>query len=135
MSLTTNKIDVHQFISLTGQIIAPQQGKVIDDRAGVDGSEFMLIGKKGRPFQLISQVDCDDYANAHDTLNAYRQLITTGAVQIVQGGVSGDDYGYRVNVLDVVGTPQRIAGAVGYYLSSGRGGFLIAQWTLVGVPT
>ncbi len=108
---------------------------MVDDRYGVDGSEFQLTGKKGQPFTLVSQVDCEDYSDAHATLNAYRQLIEEGSQEVIQGGVSTDDYGYQVNVLHVEGTPQRIANAVGNYLSVGRQGFLIAQWTLIAVPT
>ena len=136
MPYLENKIGIHQFISLDGEIVAPAQVKVVDDRYGVDGSEFILTGKKGQPFTLVSSVDCEDYADAVATLNAYKQLIEEGAVEVVQGGVSSDDFGYAVNVLNVNGRPQVLAGiAVGNSFSSGKQGFLTAQWTLVAVPT
>lgn len=134
MSLLDNKIGIHQFISLSGQIIAPAQQKTIDDRYGVDGSEFQLQGKKGRPFTLVSQVDCESYSDAHATLNAYRQLIEDDAVELVQGGVSSSEYGYKVNVLNVEGQPQPLSGAVGRSFSSAKQGFLTARWDLVAVP-
>ena len=136
MSYLENKIGIHQFISLAGEIVTPAQVKVVDDRYGVDGSEFILTGKKGQPFTLVSQVDCESYSDAVSTLNAYKQLIEEGAVEVIQGGVTSNDYGYAVNVLNVVGQPQAMTGvAVGNAFSSAKQGFLIAQWTLVAVPT
>ncbi len=108
---------------------------MVDDRYGVDGSEFILTGKKGQPFTLISQVDCESYSDAVSTLNAYKQLIEEGAVELIQGDVSSDDYGYQVNVLSVMGQPQALAGSVGSRFSSAGQGFLTAQWTLIAVPT
>lgn len=106
-----------------------------DDRYGVDGSEFILTGKKGQPFTLVSQVDCENYSDAVATLNAYKQLSEEGAVEVIQGGVSSDDFGYAVKVLNVQGQPQALAGSVGSRFSSAGQGFLMAQWTLVAVPT
>jgi hypothetical protein len=104
------------------------------DRQGVESVEIKKVGRKGRPFTLESLVDCEDYADGHYWLTVYQQLIDDDAVEIVQGGVSGDDNGYRVNVLDVTGKVIRLAGSVGYGFSTAGEALLIAQWTLIAVP-
>lgn len=135
MALTTNKIGIHQFICLQGQQQPPAQVKVIDERQGVNGSEFVLTGKKGRPFSLISMVDCDSYEDALNTHIVYQRLIEEDAQEIVQADVSGDSLGYRVVVLNVeLLEARRIAGAAGNLFSDQAGGFLVCRWDLCAVP-
>ncbi len=134
MSLASNSIDVHEFISLKGTILTPAQQKVVDSRPGVDSHEFILQGLKGQPFTLTSEVDCEDYADAKYWLTVYKQLIDGGAVEVIQGGSSGDDLGYRVVVLSVDGTPMALAGSVGQGFSVAGQGYLVAQWNLIAVP-
>jgi hypothetical protein len=136
MALQTNKIGIHQFISLTGLIVPPATVKLVDDRPGVDGSEFVVTGHKGRPFSLISQVDEETYETAHNLLRVYQTAIDEDAVEIIQGGVSMDGLGFRVNVISVeLAEPIRtIRGATGYRYYTTPLAFLICRWDLVSVP-
>lgn len=136
MSLLENKIDVYRLISLQGQMIPPAQTKVTMDRNGVDGSEFIMTGRKGQPFSVISQVDEVSYEECFHTFAAYQRLIDGDAVEVVQGGVSTDDLGYRCVVLGVeLISIVPLAGAVGNFLNPPSQGFLIARWDLMAVPT
>src|SRR5262245_11578976 len=101
MALTENKIGIHQFIALRGEPIPPRQAAVIDDRPGVDGSEKILVGTKGEPFSMISQVDAETYLAGKLAFEEYKLLIDGDAVALVQGGVISDGLGYRVLVLNV----------------------------------
>lgn len=137
MALTENKIDDQDFIALSGTIIAPVQAKMVDDRPGVDGSEFLLAGRKGKPFTLISQVDCESYEDAKAKLEIYQAMIEGDAVNVVQGGVDTESRNFRCVILDVQEVECRtIRGAVGFKLDAlnQSQGFLIARWELVGVP-
>ncbi len=136
MSYLTNKIDVYEFISLQGQMIPPAQTKIILDRPGVNGSEFVLTGTKGRPFSLISQVDDSTRENAIYTFQGYQRLVDGDAIEVIQGGVSSDSLGYRCAVLNVEPIAiMAIAGGVGNVFSDPpHQGFIIARWDLIAVP-
>lgn len=134
MSYLENSIDVWQFVSLQGFQDPPAQTKAVYDRPGVDGSEFLLTGTKGRPFTLISQADAESYQDAIDTFDAYKRLIDGDAVTVVQGGISSDSRGYRCVVMNVEAIDIRaIFGAVGNLLHSPSQGWIIARWDLVAV--
>lgn len=135
MALTTNKIGIFTFVSLQGQMVPPATVKIPYDRPGVDGTEFVLAGRKGRPFVLVSTVDDEDLTAAQNTLSSYQDLIGEDAQEVVKGGVSSSSLGYKCVVLDV----QEVAcgpirGASGYLLSSQAQAYLTAQWTLQAVP-
>lgn len=137
MALTENKIGDHQFTVLNGKLVRPVQAKMVDDRPGVDSSEFILVGKKGKPFTLISQVDVASYDDCQSKLAEYQELIEGDAVSVVKGGVDTESQGYRCVVLDVQEEDCRtIRGAVGLKFDpqNQSQGFLIARWELVGVP-
>lgn len=137
MALKDNSIGTFQFIALIGEPIAPTQRVMLDDRPGVTGTEVTLLARKGRPFQLISQVDAVDYDDANDLYLSYRETIEQDALELTKGGIStlaSDNY--NVKVIDVV--PLRILpirGAVGNKIAStGNQGFCECQWTLIAVP-
>ena len=85
---------------------------MIDDRPGVDGSEKLLAGTKGRPFQLISQVDSESYDAGVQAISDYKLLIAGDAVTLVHGGVSSDGKGYRV-LVNSFNTHRRISYTLG----------------------
>jgi hypothetical protein len=135
MALTTNTIGPFVFIALRGEALPPQQRILADDRPGIDGTEFVQIGKKGEPFVLISQVDAQSYAAAKVFLRTYQEATTWDAQQLVQGGVSSVDLGYKVKVLAV--RPLRmmtIRGATGLRHHPPSQGWIECQWDLVAVP-
>jgi hypothetical protein len=136
MSLLVNSIGSNTFIALTGEVLPPQQTVLIDDRQGLDGSEKILVGKKGQPFSLVSHVDTADYASAWALLSTYQALTAADVQQLIQGGFNYDNYtpAFRVQVLRV--SPLKVlklAAAIGG-LNAGLG-FLIARWDLQAVPS
>lgn len=134
MALHENSIAGFQFISLEGELAPPAHQIVTDDRPGVDGSEHTLVGKKGRPFSLLSRVDVADYAAAKSKFAGYRLLIEFDAVALIQGGVSTTGEGYKVKVLDVIARRMfTIRGATGYRIDATSQGFLEAEWILQAV--
>lgn len=136
MALTTNKIGAFTFIALMGERVPPAQVNAIDSRAGVQGEEFTLLGKKGQPFAVVSQVDADDYNAAWTTFNSYLAACASDAVEMIQGGISTVAEGYKVKVLAV--TPVRIItirGASGNKQAAAPNtGFVEARWDLIAVP-
>jgi hypothetical protein len=135
MSLLENKIGIHTFISLKGYWNPPAQIKQIDDRPGVNGSELILVGKKGEPFTMISQTDAESYEGALSYILDYLALIDGDAVEVVKGGVSCETFGFRCSVLRVREIDCfAIRGAAGNYLSPPSQGFVIAEWTLIAIP-
>jgi len=135
MSLLTNSIGGFEFIGLHGTPIYPAQTKRADDRPGADGTEFIISGKKGRPFNMISQVDAANYAAACYYLLQYQSLIDSAAVEMVQAGVSSSSLGFRVTVIDVqLNRPIfPCTGASGNRLNPPSFAFLEARWDLVAV--
>jgi hypothetical protein len=137
MPLTTNKIGDFEFIALRGEPVIPKQAVAIMDRPGIDGSEKILLGKKGVPFALVSQVDQASYQAAKETLLEYQDLIAEDSVALVQAGVDSEQLGYRVQVLNVNEAPggcRPIRGAVGNALNQPSEAFLEAIWELIAVP-
>src|SRR5687768_8011579 len=135
MALSDNKIGDHRFVSLDGEPIPPMQIAVLDDRNGVDGSEKILVGTKGTPFSLVSQVDAEDYATGKGYIDQYKALIDGDAVTLVQGGVDHDGRGFRVLVLRVEPLDVRpIKGASGNKINPPSEGWVITRWDLVAVP-
>ena len=135
MALSENKIGTIPFIALRGATKPPGPKAVVDDRPGVDGSEKVLVGTKGEPFALVSEVDAESYAAAKAAIKDYQQLIDGDALTLVQGGVSSEGLGYRVLVIDVQEIDcMTIRTPVGNKLNQPSLGFVRAQWTLVGVP-
>lgn len=133
MALPTNKIGDFYFLALNGVIVPPAEVLSLDERPGVDGTEFTKEGVKGRPFQLLSYVDADDYAAARALAVNYLTMIQTDPVEIVQGGVSTLDGAYRVKVLNVQAEARAIGGGVGSVNPNARG-LVQALWDLISVP-
>jgi hypothetical protein len=135
MALTENKIGEHAFIALRGEPIPPMQTTMIDDRPGVDGSETLLTGFKGRPFSMVSQADAESYAEAKQLVSDYALLIEGDAVTLVHGGVTSDSLGYRVLILNVEPISVRtIRGGVGNLISQAAEAFVECRWDLLAVP-
>mgnify|MGYP000995828325 FL=1 len=107
----------------------------MDERAGVDGTELTRIGTRGKPFQLVSQVDQADVDSCYATLNQYKTLIDGDPVDLVWYGVNSSTYGYKVQVLGVMPTKiQKIASAIGGK-NAPSNGFLECVWSLIQIPT
>jgi hypothetical protein len=135
MALLDNKIGTEEFVSIIGTWIPPAEQVEVDQRPGVDGTQVTKVGKKGRPFTVLTRVDTNDYPAAHDALQRYQGLIDGEPITMIQGGVSSDTLGFKVQILDV--QPRRIqaiknpsgAGAK----SSDGTGWIEAVWQLIGI--
>jgi hypothetical protein len=138
MALQDNSIGAHDFITLLGEVVPPSFQVFTEDRPGVDGTEFIIGGNKGRPFSLVSQVDCASYTAAVQEFQQYLALKVAAPVQLVQGGVNFLTYAFMVKVVNVElipGSPKTIRGAVGNKRgASPNQGFLECRWDLVAVP-
>lgn len=138
MALQNNSIGAFDFITLLGQVVPPSYQVLTEDRPGVDGTEFILAGNKGRPFSLVSQVDCASYTAALLTFDFYLGLKVVAPVPLIQAGVLSFSRGFLVKVINVElmpGSPKTIRGAVGNKLGpSPNQGFLECRWDLVAVP-
>ncbi len=73
----------------------------IDQRGGVDGTQFTLLGKKGEPFQLLSQVDLVSYPAAISEAQQYLDTIAGDTVPMVKDGIDYDALGMQFKVLNV----------------------------------
>jgi hypothetical protein len=127
-----NSIGEFEFLALLGEVEAVRQVIELDERPGTNGTTVTWTGRKGKPFQLISQVDAVDYAHARTLYNLYLTLTDSNPVPIVQGGVPSE----IVQVLDV--QPLRIgalAGSAGQRIHPPSKGWCECLWTLVAVLT
>lgn len=135
MAIATNRIGTFGFSALLGNPIVPRMLVAENDRPGSAGTEFMLVGKKGDRFVLISHVDTDTYEDARDLYPKYLALTASGALELVQGGVSSTDQNYKVKVVDVIQLDaKQLRGACGNRQSNQSLGFLVCRWELKSVP-
>lgn len=135
MPLQTNSIGGFSFIALKGQVVVPSYQVLVEDRTGVDGTEFIVAGNKGRPFSLLSQVDCADYTEALSIYESYQAMKVAAPVVLVQGGVPFAGMLFKVLSVELASEPRTIRGAVGNKLgASPNQGFLECRWDLQAVP-
>lgn len=138
MAYLENKIGEHRFVLLDGTPIPPRDRVSIDDRDGVSGLEFTLQGIKGEPFQMVSSVDTDTYAEAQDLPSAYATLCGSDLVELVHNGKNFTSLGWKVKVLAVRPPPggiRRISGGIGNKISTNSQGWCVCVWDLVAVDT
>lgn len=104
-------------------------------RAGVNGTGYILLGSKGVPFQMRSWVDCTDESAALTLMAGYRNLIGNDMQTVVFRNVD-----YNVNqtvqavVIDV--TDDRLETTInitgGLNVSNGSAGVVLnVVWHLV----
>lgn len=135
MARLDNRIGGEEFLGWRGVRQPPRDVVAIDERDAIDGSEVTLLGKKGRPFTLISWVDCPDYQATWDRYNAqYLPLIRQDPLVLIVGGISSLAENYKVSVLDVrvVRALPIIPGTGG--LNPPSLGYLECAWDLLGIP-
>lgn len=134
--MAQNSIGTFEFIALLGELEKPQQTLEIDQRAGTLGTTVTWTGRKGKPFQLISQVDAVDYIGARTLYDLYTELKDSEPVDVVQGGVPSGASNFLCQVLDV--QPLRIgvlAAAVGQAINPPSRGYIECLWTLIAIET
>lgn len=135
MARLDNRIGGEQFLGWRGSRQPPRQIVSIDERDAVDGSELTLLGLKGRPFSLVSWVDCVSYEATWVIYRTnYVPLIESDPLELVVGGISSIAENFKVAVLDV-----RVRRALPITpglngLNAPSLGYLECVWDLIGVP-
>lgn len=131
--MAKNSIGSFEFIALQGSLAAPREMVAVDQRPGVNGTELTKLGKKGEPFQMVSQVDAPNYDAARALYLQYLDLVGANPVDLVQGGKGIAGEAYSVAVLGVeIGRISPISRSVGG-LNSPSNAFLECLWTLIAV--
>lgn len=128
----SDSIDTFSFLALRGTPVWPVEQVKVIQRAGVDGSAFLLTGRRCQPFQLVSLVDVATMEDGGALMLLYQALTSEGPVALVQGGVDWTDADLWVKVLDVQPRSLKAALVVGGF-NAGSLALLEAVWTLQGI--
>lgn len=130
------QIDSLEFLTLDGPIGRRTEQLEIVQRPGVPDQGLWRTNLRGKPFELLSQVDCLSLADAHTTYaEEYVLLIGADPVNVIQGGVdfgTTEDLAFAVLDCQLV-EARHILTAVGG-LNPPSEGFLICRWTLLALP-
>lgn len=128
--MAENSIGEFLFLEIRGEVIPTREQLEMDQRNGINGTEFTLTGTKGEPFQLLTRVDAPSYPDALQFAQDYGSLIELGAQDLILHDVL---FTQQVKVLKV--TPVRI-----HAIRSGIGGifypslgWIEAVWDLIAV--
>ena len=127
-----DRIASHSFLSLKGSPYWPTERVKPIQREGVDGTAFLLTGKAGKPFTLVSTVDVEDMEAGVNALEQYQSLV--GSVcSILIGGVNYASRNKYVMVLDVQQESLHAIGTFTGGLNSPSGAVLVTRWELLAV--
>lgn len=135
MSRREYKIGNYDFLTIEGTPIPPRPMVIMDQRHGVDGTEFTRVGKKGEPFQLVTSRDYGSYSLCFTYLNDYEALIGGDPVELLIADENMQWSGFKVNVLAV--RPVRImridtaVGALSNEVNGVKRGFMSCVWELI----
>lgn len=97
MAYLTNSIGAYQFASIRGAIFKPQEQLEILTRPGVNGNGLRRLGRRGKPFELVTVAFYADLTAAKTALEDYQTLPGSVALTLTRSGVDHGDY----NVLEV----------------------------------
>jgi hypothetical protein len=133
MAVTDNKIGDFDFISLNGNVNAPAEQLVIDQRIGIDGTEITQTGKRALPSILRSHRDVEDLAAGRRLYREYLDSIQDNPVEVIKDGESSLDGAWKGQAIEV----QLIylggmSGSVGG-LEDNPAAFLICEWTIIAI--
>lgn len=128
----SDSIDSFSFLALRGTPVWPVEQVKVIQRAGVDGSAFLYLGKNCPPFQLSSIVDVASMAVGAALLLSYQALTEDEPVALVQGSVDWSAADLWVKVLNVQQKALQAAVTVGG-LNPPSLAILEATWTLQGI--
>ena len=126
--MATNKIGVYEFIELVRPADIHDEDVEIITRPGVDGIILRRLGKRGKPFDLISREDVASLTAGRQGISAYKDMIGGDAVVVIQNGVTlaPDYFVVAVRPLRL----RAIATATGG-LNPPSNAWLECAWTLV----
>ena len=137
--MTTNSLGSYTFISLH----AGEVGEVPLDlmqishpiqRAGVDDTAFVFVGKKGVAFHAKTIASYGSFANAVDALANYRALSAGTSVNMVWAGVDmGASYNLAYQVMKCDGNIKKMSCVIGGVPVAAGPYVLTAVWELIPV--
>lgn len=128
-----NSLDIFPFVAMRGDVVFPRQMVELDQRNGVDGTEATLLGTKGTPFQLLSQVDLIGYPEAISEFQQYLDTIGKGGVELIKDDIDYTSLGVKFQVLNVTQVKcHAITTAVGGINPPSRA-WLEAVWELIAI--
>ena len=132
-----NKIDIHEFIALRGQVLSVQEASMINHRPGIDKPDISLLGKQSQPFNLQSRVNAKSVSDGWLEFFEYEKLVGGDAVDIIKDGFEFKSVNLKFFVQRVVpiAITARITTAGGIVGKAPNEGFIIASWTLLAITT
>lgn len=136
MALPVNKIGIHYFMSLDGNLEIPRGMLEVDQRLGVDGSEILHTRSRGVPFTLRSIVDVASYANGQFIYREYQNVHLASnnpAGPIIQSDYDTSAGGWYAKVLAIRLIKIQKAAVIVGGLNYTSGAILECEWTLIGI--
>jgi hypothetical protein len=128
-----NSIGEFQFITVLGHPVGPREQPEVIARSGVDDVGVWRTGKRGEPFELVSQVDVASMDGARRLFKQYVDSIGQDPVVLIQDDYDYSAEGWKVVVLDVEERQRHaIISAVGG-LNLPSLAFLECAWKLVAI--
>lgn len=126
-----NKIGTHEFLSMQGQVVFPQERIERIVWPGVDYTRFRRAGTGTDPFRLTTLVNAADENDAYLLISQYKALITGGLQAFVRNSVDYSlTYSLKAQVLDVQETASHAVNQWCNSFDDNDGWLLSAQWTL-----
>lgn len=132
MPIVENKIDTFDFITIEGNPEAIKSRLAVFARAGVPGVQICDEAQRGEPFQVVTKVDCEDFASARLLYLLYCDLIGSSAVGMTWNGWDlFIENGTSVVVLNVEQLACRALAAASGGLNPPSRAWLVCRWTLI----
>lgn len=134
MAVTDNSIGDFDFLTLRGNVNAPAEQLVLDQRIGVDGTEATRTGVRATPSVLTSTRDVLDGAAGRRLYREYLDLINDNPVEVVKDGEPSLDGLWKAQVLEVrLVILQAITAAVGGIEEDPPAAILVCEWTIIAI--
>lgn len=122
----TNPITGLTFLTATGSIIPPQEQIDRVVYPAVEGAGFYFKGKRGEPFDIVTEVDATSFENARAGIGVYADITGQQLDFFYLGYLLGTVLIHKVIELETKATGQIVGGTNGNRVT---GGYLKAQWT------
>lgn len=138
MALPVNKLGDQTFLfcDAVGEPGTVPEGlmEVVEttQRAGVNGTGFIFLGQKGKPFELRSFTDVDTYADGLTLAKTYRDLVgtTDPQVLILNDFDTETEWGVQYMIIGLRPPQVRRMRAASGGVSTSKGAIVIANWLL-----
>lgn len=134
MAVTDNSIGDFDFLTLSGNVNAPAEQLVLDQRIGVAGTEVTRTGIRAVESVLTSTRDVLDLTAGRRLYREYLDLINDNPVEVVKDGEPSLDGLWKGQVLGVrLVILQAITAAVGGIEEDPPAAILVCEWTIIAI--